>query len=169
MTFFDDEPSADPEIQAAYARGLGEMLVAFNAVEHEMSDIILRLCSGGIAVHVAKHLAQETYSKKIETLKRLRKADPKLFDGSGLDDLVELARDRNHFAHAHFYQNPFDGSYEAISSKVTTQGFEAGEQNPADDANLIALEGLTKQAWAVHGNLRLVGARLDFSDLEIEA
>jgi hypothetical protein len=37
--WYDDEPSADPQIQKNYESALGAFLVLFKAIENEMGDV----------------------------------------------------------------------------------------------------------------------------------
>ncbi|MCE8007194.1 hypothetical protein [Aestuariivita sp.] len=168
MSDIDDPPWADPGVKEAYAQALGRMLVAFNAVENEVSGLIMRLIPQPELAPVRDRLRAEPFGRRLDTLLSLRNTHPAPLATCGLDTLKALAARRNHFAHGFMDQNPFDGSFAIVSGKQTTQGFQSHLHSAPHDG-LAELDQLTQDCDTAFDRLRSVSLWFDFDDLDGEA
>lgn len=114
---WDDEPSANPQIQKDYEAALGAFLVVFNAIENEMSDIIILALKKAGREEIYGSLNQNGFARKVTTLELLSVAYPQAASQTLLKELRNLAGERNNLAHGHFDQNPLDGSYQIVAGK----------------------------------------------------
>lgn len=106
----DDVPWADPAIRAGYESALGQFIVAFNEMDHLVSQIIgLTLRNLG-REDLAQSASKGSLAQRLEALDILLTCKPTPADVP-LKRLRNLNTHRNNLAHGHFDQNPFDGSY----------------------------------------------------------
>lgn len=131
--WYDDEPSADPQIQKSYESALGAFLVLFNALENEMSDVIALALRKAGRDEIYGSLDNDSFSRKITTLELLSIAYPQVASTTLTGELRDLSAQRNKLAHGHFDQNPFDGSYQIVAGRKSasisiTQILKLGER-----------------------------------------
>lgn len=120
LSGFDDEPSADPQIQKDYEAALGAFLVVFNRIENTVSDIIGLVLSKAGRGDTLKSLNGDHFSRKLTTLDLLSLVYPKsMLSKALLEELRYLGGERNNMAHGHFDRNPFDGSYKIVTDRKT--------------------------------------------------
>lgn len=117
---WDDEtvPWADPGIQKGYQAALGEFIVTFNRLDAALTKI-LRLALGDAGkLGLLPQIRKQGYGAKLQALELLQVSPSMVaIHGVPIEDMRKIATIRNFLAHAHFDQNPFDGSYELVPPK----------------------------------------------------
>ena len=114
---FFDVPSADPQIQKDYEAALGAFLVAFNRIENAVNDIIVLALQKSERQDILKHLSNDLFHRKLTTLDLISLAYSRPLPKTVVNELRDLASQRNDLAHGHFHQNPFDGSYKIVAKR----------------------------------------------------
>lgn len=149
----DDIPWASPEIQEAYEAALGRFLLVFNRLDNLLSEVI------GMMLHALKRddlvvrCTRKDFALKLLVLDLLKTStEGKVLADVPIDLMRQVAGERNVLAHGHFDQNPFDGTYEVVTTKVRAE-------YPV--ARLNDLSSKTENAWEA---LRYVDAFYAFSD-----
>lgn len=152
----DDTPWASPEIQEAYEAALGRFLLAFNRLDNLMSEVI------GMILHALKRddlvvrCTHKEFSFKIlvlDLLKTSTEGKVQVLADVPVDLIRQIAGERNVLAHGHFDQNPFDGTYEVVTTKVRAE------------YPVSRLDDLTRKADTAWDALRYVEAYYDFSEV----
>ena len=114
---WNDEPSADPQIQKDYEAALGEFLVAFNRIENTVSDIIVLALKKAGREEILGSMAWDTFDRKIRNLELISLRFQEIASLRLIAELRALGTERNQLAHGHFEQNPVDGSYVVVNRK----------------------------------------------------
>jgi hypothetical protein len=118
LPWFD--PAADPQFQKNYEPALGAFLVVFNRIENTVSDLIWLALSKAGREDILRSLDGDLFSRKLTTLDLLSIAYPQVMPSKTLiEELRYLGAERNHLAHGHFDQNPFDGTYNIVTDRKT--------------------------------------------------
>ncbi|MGE0652477.1 MAG: hypothetical protein AB7P12_12105 [Alphaproteobacteria bacterium] len=114
----ETEPWADPEIQRGYQAALGEFIVSFNRLDADLTKV-LRLALGDAGkLGLFAQIRPQGYGAKLQALELLQISPSMVaIHGVPIDEMRKIAAIRNFLAHAHFDQNPFDGTYELIPPK----------------------------------------------------
>jgi hypothetical protein len=133
-----DEPSADPKIQKDYEAALGAFLVIFNSIENVVSDLICLTLKKFDRENLLKSLEGDLFHRKLITLDLLSIAYPRVASNLLIEELRCLGAKRNNLAHGHFDQNPFDGSYQIVTSRKAI---------PMPIAQILALTVRAEKAW----------------------
>jgi len=112
------DPWADPEIQRGYQAALGEFIVSFNRLDADLTKV-LRLALGDAGkLGLFPQIRARGYGAKLQALELLQISPTMVaIHGLPIDEMRKIAAIRNFLAHAHFDQNPFDGTYELIPPK----------------------------------------------------
>jgi hypothetical protein len=114
----ETEPWADPGIQKGYQAALGEFIVTFNRLDAGLTNL-LRFALGDVGkLELLPQLRGRGYGAKLQALELLQ-ISPSMpaIHGAPIDEMRKIAAIRNFLAHAHFDQNPYDGTYELIPPK----------------------------------------------------
>lgn len=114
-----DEPSADLAIQAEYHSALGEFIVGFNRLDNLLTEVLkLALSEVGKLELFAVH-RQRGFAAKMGAIELLQtnKTMGNL-EAVPLEEMKKIASIRNFLAHAHFDQNPYDGTYQLVPPKT---------------------------------------------------
>lgn len=118
--WYDDEtePWADPDIQKGYQAALGGFIVEFNRLDAELTKI-LRLTLGHVGkLGLFSRYRQSSYGAKLLALELLQTNRAiKNIHYAPIDEMRKISAIRNFLAHAHFDQNPFDGTYILVPPK----------------------------------------------------
>jgi hypothetical protein len=119
--FYDDDvPWASPEIQTAYEAALGRFMLAFNQLDHLLTEVIKAVLGQAGRVDLIKPCTgRGDFWLKLLTADLLKLS----IHGGGIsnvpiDLMREIATHRNKVAHGHFNQNPFSGDYDIITKNV---------------------------------------------------
>ena len=152
-----DIPTADPQIQKDYEAALGAFLVTFNRIENTTNEIIHLALQTSERQDILKHIKDDFFNRRLVTLDLLSLTFPRPFSKDVIDELRHLTNARNHLAHGHFDQNPFDGEYEVVTGK-----------NKRRAMPVTAIQSLTKRAEAAWDKLRCIEAYFSFADLDEE-
>jgi hypothetical protein len=153
---YEDVPFALPEIREAYEAALGRFMLAFNEIDNRVTELIDIVLTRLARTELIKLCTNQSFSFKLIILDIL--GESKEGDGIlnvGFKSMRELAKHRNHLAHGHFDQNPFDGSYEVVSPK----------KNVAADYPVEKLDRLIADAEKVITTLRYGEAVYSFKDI----
>jgi hypothetical protein len=150
----EDIPWASPEIRESYEAALGRFMLAFNAVDNLLTEVIETVLTRLQRTELIKQCTKQNFALKLLVLELLKASS----EGDGIANIAiepmrELAIHRNKVAHGHFDQNPFDGTYEVISKNVP------------HDYPTEKLDSLTAAAEAAIGALRHAEAVYDFKDV----
>lgn len=145
-------PSADPQIQLDYEAALGAFLVAFNEIEHAVDYIIFLALQKSKREDILKHLSADSFRRKLVALDLISLAYSKELPKKLVDELRDLATCRNRLAHGHFHQNPFDGSYEIVTTRHHL------------DMPIRQVERLTKRAQKASDTLRHAQLQYELDD-----
>jgi hypothetical protein len=154
---YDDIPFASPEIREAYEVALGRFMLAFNEIDNRVTELIGTVLTRLARTDLIKLCTNQTFFQKLIILDLLgesNEGDGILNSDISLESMRDLAKHRNHLAHGHFDQNPFDGSYEVVSSK----------KNVAADYPVEKLDRLTADAEGLITALRYGEAFYSFKD-----
>ena len=152
-----DEPYADPQIQKDYEAALGAFLVVFNAIENTINDIIVLALQKSGRADILKQLDNDSFNRKLTTLDLISVAYPTAVPQSVTNQLRNLATQRNRLAHGHFDQNPFDGTYQVVTSRSGPKPIPVPQ-----------IQTLTEHAETVWEKLRFADAYFFFYDLVAE-
>ena len=152
-----DMPSADPRIQKDYEAALGTFLVAFNRIENAVNDTIILALQKSERQDILERLRNDSLYRKLTTLDLISLAYSRPLPKTVVNELRELASQRNDLAHGNFHQNPFDGSYEIVTHQK--QFHMSTDQ----------LSLLTKRADRAWDALRYAQAFFWSDDLDAEA
>jgi hypothetical protein len=115
----DAEPWASPEIQQNYETALGRFIVAFNAVDNLLSQIVETVLRHlGRDDLIKEGLDRSPLNLRLQFLDLLKHSTA----GSGITSvpmlaIKKIAGERNILAHGYFDQNLFDGSYTLATSR----------------------------------------------------
>lgn len=151
--FDDDTPRASPEIQETYEAALGRFLLVFNRIDTLLSECLSRMLVALKRDDLVGRCTRTDFAFKLLLLDLLKSSTKSnVMADVPIDLMKQLARDRNILAHGHFDQNPFDGSYEVVTTRVRVE-YSAAQ---LDDLAIKA-----KIAWKA---LRQVQAYFDFDD-----
>jgi GNAT superfamily N-acetyltransferase len=114
----ETQPWADPEIQRGYQAALGEFIVTFNRLDAGITNL-LRFALADIGkLELLPQLRGRGYGAKLQALELLQTSPSmKAIHGAPIDEMKKIAAIRNFLAHAHFDQNPYDGTYELVPPK----------------------------------------------------
>lgn len=144
----DDPPFADPAIQLEYEAALGRFLVAFNKIDNELTDLIRTV----LRAHNREDLFEKCairvdFSRKVFHLDLLSLvSDPGKLGSAPLDEMKDIAGERNTLAHGHFDQNPADGAY------------QVKQKGKALEFSVERINGLTARCQIVWDRLRTLQA-----------
>ena len=106
------EPWADPEIQKGYQAALGEFIVTFNRLDAALTKIVRLALGDAGKLGLFPQIRAQGYGAKLQALELLQTSPSMVaIHGVPIDEMRKVAAIRNFLAHAHFDQNPFDGSY----------------------------------------------------------
>lgn len=125
--FFDDDetPWADPKIQADYETALGRFVVEFNRLDDTVSTVLAYALAMIDRTHLTKEYMQSQFSHRIAVIDLLGGSNILGLASAPIAAMKGIANIRNTLVHAHFDQNPFDGSYKLIQkgrdSKLKTE------------------------------------------------
>lgn len=149
---YDDPPEADPEIRRNYEQALGRLILAHNEVDYWLSAILLKAVRDLAPDSALDELATGDFARRALNLQLLMKAAPQIhFGGIGKGRLAELNGIRNILAHAHFDQNPFDGTFEIVERRHRSQKARTRRDFPTERINAVAeeLENIARHMSAV--------------------
>jgi hypothetical protein len=122
MTAFDEDIVwADPAIRRDYEAALGQFILAFNEVDYFVSRVIAAELNEREGADLAASASKGPFAQRLETLQILTSVPSRngQLANLPLERLRSINSDRNHLAHGHFDQNPFDGSYTlALAAKT---------------------------------------------------
>jgi hypothetical protein len=152
---YDDDgaPWASPEIQEAYEAALGRFLLAFNRLDNLMSEAIGRMLNALKRDDLIVRCTHKDFAFKLLILDLLKTStEGKVLADVPIDLMKQVAGERNILAHGHFDQNPFDGTYAVVTTKVRAE------------YSVERLDDLTNKAGRAWEALRYVDAHYDFSD-----
>lgn len=111
----DDIHWADPAIRAEYEAALGRFILAFNEVDHRLSQLIRQELRTRNRHGLADSVATGPFAQRLATLDVLSSnAETRALSSLPFDRLRLFNTVRNRLAHGHFDQNPFDGSYQLV-------------------------------------------------------
>ncbi|MBV8191288.1 MAG: hypothetical protein JO339_28900 [Alphaproteobacteria bacterium] len=114
----ETEPWADPEIQKGYQAALGEFIVTFNRLDAALTKILRFALGDAGKLGLFSQIRAQGYGAKLQALELLQISPSMVaIHGLPIDEMRKIAAIRNFLAHAHFDQNPFDGTYELIPPK----------------------------------------------------
>jgi hypothetical protein len=155
--FFDDDvPSADVNIQRGYEAALGRCMLAFNQLDNLLGKILKT-----VLARLGRTDMEDDCVNKANFDQRARFLDilKQSTEGAGIigipiADLRSVAGERNLLAHAHFEQNPFDGSYWLVNRKGQTEQHYTAER----------IDGVAHRIQKVWTALRYAEAFYDFAD-----
>ena len=151
-----DIPTADPQIQKDYEAALGAFLVACTQIENTISDIIFLALEQAERKDILNRLRGDSLRRKLVTLELISLAHPRPLLKSAIDELRDLAAQRNDLAHGHFHQNPFDGSFEIVTDRK------------ALSMPIAQLKQLTERAQIAWDALRYAETYFSFDNLDEE-
>jgi hypothetical protein len=116
----EDITWADPAIRTAYEAALGRFILAFNEADYRLSQVIAAELAKCGHAGLAETATKGTFAQRLEKLELLVSStkDPQLA-ALPVAKLRSLNANRNHLAHGHFDQNPYDGSYKLILAAKT--------------------------------------------------
>src|SRR5579871_3414523 len=115
----DDTPWASPEIQEAYEAALGRFLLAFNRLDDLMSEVIGRMLHALKRDDLVTRCTPKNFAFKLLILDLLKTStEGKVLADVPIDLMKQVAGERNVLAHGHFDQNPFDGTYKVVTTRV---------------------------------------------------
>ncbi len=154
---WQDVPTADPKIQKDYEAALGAFLVTFNQIENTTTEIIHLALQASERQDILKHIKGDFFYRRLVTLDLLSLAFPGPVSKDVIYELRELANHRNHLAHGHFDQNPFNGEYEVVTSRDKRRTM-----------SVTAIQSLAKRAEAAWDKLRYIEFYFRFDDLDAE-
>lgn len=121
----ETEPWADPEIQKGYQAALGEFIVTFNRLDAELTKLLQYVLGDVGRVELFYRVRTRNYGAKLEVLELLQLGPSmKAIHRAPIDEMRKIAAIRNFLAHAHFDQNPVDGTYELIPPKTDKKSQE---------------------------------------------
>lgn len=110
----DDTPSADPNIQLKYEAALGEFVVEFNRLDDTVGKVLSYALAEIDRGHLSKQYLAAPFSQRVDLLDLLGGSDVLKLKAAPIARLKEISATRNILVHAHFDQNPFDGSYTLV-------------------------------------------------------
>ena len=158
--FFDDDtPWADASIRKEYEAALGSCILAFNQIDNILGKII----KGILAQIDRKDLFSEcvnkaNFAQRVTYLDLLRhSAGGECASNIHIDKLRSISGERNLLAHAHFEQNPFDGSYDLVNRKDSVDQCYTSER----------INNLTIQMMEVWHELRYAETYHMFRDVTV--
>jgi hypothetical protein len=153
----DHYPYVDPKIRPSYEAAVGRLIVAYNEVDHRLTELIKtaieHVPSGA---QLAWMWVEPSLPKRINNLRCLSLLLPHAHISQVDDaDLLRLHKRRNLVAHGHFAQNPFDGSFSVIEpqNKGKRPTLLAISEVEAAAQELMA-HAITLQALEVWGQFR---------------
>jgi hypothetical protein len=108
----DGLPWASPEIQRKYEAALGRFMLEFNRLDTLLGETLEFVLAHLDRKDQIKDWVGKDFALKLFFLDRLKHSS----GGCGIKhvsipDLKNISGARNFFAHGHFDQNPYDGSY----------------------------------------------------------
>lgn len=136
--FFDDDdtPWADPQIQLDYQAALGEFVVEFNRLDDTVSKVLSYALLETKRDHLAKTYLASQFSYRVDLIDLLGGSNVQGLASAPVADLKAVASVRNVLVHAHFDQNPFDGSYTLVQkgrdSHLKTEAIRKWSKRVAD-------------------------------------
>jgi hypothetical protein len=149
----DDTPWASPEIQEAYEVALGRFLLAFNRLDILLSEVIGTMLRALKRDDLVVRCTHSDFAFKLLVLDLLKTStEGKVLADVSIDLMKQVAGERNVLAHGHFDQNPFDGTYAIVTTKISAE------------YPVARLDDLTIKANTAWDALRYVGGYYAFSD-----
>ena len=111
----EDQTFADPNIRVEYEAALGRLILAHNEVDFRLAKalerVVMRIAPDGSLMK----FAAGSFNQRLDNLELFQQASanhrPVMVDVARLRELNTI---RNHVAHGHFDQNPYDGRFEII-------------------------------------------------------
>lgn len=153
----DDVTWADPAIRTDYEAALGRFILAFNEVDHRLSQVIGLELTARSRHDLATSASRGSFAQRLETLDLLASSTQNgVLSALPLVRLRALNTDRNTLAHGHFDQNPFDGSYKLLLAAKTR------------DYPITRVAALTAELAEIADKLRFAEIDYLFDDLSDE-
>ena len=106
----DDVRWTDPAIKLEYKAALGDFVVQFNRLDNLVSRLISNVFEMLKRPDLAEKYHWRPFASKVDTLELLALTSIFRLDPILLTAAKENSRMKNRPVHAHFDQNPFDGS-----------------------------------------------------------
>jgi hypothetical protein len=143
----DDAPFTDPAIREDYERALGKFILAFNEVDYWLSQLIAHELEARDRSDIIKRDAVGPFAERLNRLELLATgAKQNKLSSIPFDRLREIASERNHLAHGHMDQNPYDRSYEIVM-KQKARHYPASRMLTLADELLTAASNLRISCW----------------------
>jgi hypothetical protein len=149
----DEPPWASPAIQEAYEAALGRFLLSFNRLDNLLSEVIEVVLEQLGRQELIARCTHKDFALKLLVLDLLKTStEGKPLADIPIDVMRQVAGERNVLAHGHFDQNPFDGTYEVVTTKVRAE------------YSVERLDDLSAKADEAWNALRYVDAYYSFKD-----
>lgn len=155
---WENEPWADPAIAAEYKAALGDFVVAFNQLDSLISKLICNALDVLKRPDLQKRYLSRSFAAKVDALELLGLSKVLRLDTAPLLEVRNISSMRNRLVHAHFDQNPFDGSYVLIQPKD-------GKEDYVGPAEIKKWSERAQEAWQA---LRYFDAVYVFRDIKVD-
>lgn len=160
----DDTPWADPQIQLDYQAALGEFVVEFNRLDDTLNKVLTYALSKIERDRLAKQYIASQFSNRIDLIDLLGGSNVLGLGTAPIADLKAVVNIRNILVHAHFDQNPFDGSYTLIQkgrdSNLKTEAIRKWSQRVSD----VTFKMRLFEARWMFGHVKVTPQRDDDTD-----
>jgi hypothetical protein len=154
----DDVPWASPEARSAFEAALGRFMLAFNELDHTLTDILERVVARIGQEHLREKVRQaNNFWSKVLILEQVRVSkEGRAVEHVSTTDIREVSGLRNSLAHAHYDENPFDGSYSLVNQR------RKGKREQQLVRTAAQIDAITARVERLRHDLRQSQAYLDF-------
>jgi hypothetical protein len=150
-------PEADPAIRTDYEAALGRFILIHNEADYWLSKVIAAELSKRRRDDLIPSTIKGNFAQRLERLELLASSTKdRQLSGLPVDKLRSLNTNRNHLAHGHFDQNPYDGSYQLVLAQK------------AKDYPIEHIVALADELTKIVAYLRTTEILYDFEDLTIQ-